>query len=232
MVFGDNVRARTAARALPRTPPTRETEEEEEDKTRQDSKTTHTLPHTTHTAIPPHTNHHHYSTMTQPCHKHTTLNQQCCDSEHKDRSGKRKRIAEQDIAHHHTPSHFPTCNTQHEKEQDNARGTGQRRMGNTMKRAGTTQRRGTTTTHHSRHSTGTLDKLEGDANTQTGGHHRSTRPSMLCHPTSSCHPPPNDSPTHLHEWGESNRRIPHHTNTTDRHTPTHHSTWQQDSSMT
>lgn len=31
---------------------------------------------------PPHSNHHRYSTMTQPCHKDTTLNQQCCDSEH------------------------------------------------------------------------------------------------------------------------------------------------------
>ena len=181
-----------------------------QDKTRQDSKTTHT-------AIPPHTNHHRYSTMTQPCHKHTTLNQQCCDREHEDRSGKKKRIAEQDIAHHHTPSHFPTCNTQHEKEQDNTRGTGQRRMGNTMKRTGTTQRRGHHNTRHSRHSTGTLDKLEGDANTQAGG-----PPPQ--HPPFNAMPPPNDSPTHHHEWGESNRRIPHHTNTADTHSHPHRTT--------
>ena len=42
MVFGDNVRARKAARALPRTPTTREGEEEEE---RTNDKTTHTFTH-------------------------------------------------------------------------------------------------------------------------------------------------------------------------------------------
>lgn len=41
MVFGDNVRARKAARALPRTPTGKE--EENQDKT----------PHTTHTTTPP-----------------------------------------------------------------------------------------------------------------------------------------------------------------------------------
>nr|DAS34302.1 MAG TPA: hypothetical protein [Caudoviricetes sp.] len=39
----------------------------------------HRTPH----ALLPNTNHHRYSTMTQPCHKDTTLNQQCCDREHK-----------------------------------------------------------------------------------------------------------------------------------------------------
>lgn len=38
---------------------------------------THTRRHSN-----PHINHHRHSTMTQPCHKDTTLNQQCCDSEH------------------------------------------------------------------------------------------------------------------------------------------------------
>ena len=57
----------------------------------------HNTQHTTHNtqrvdseqqaphALLPNTNHHRYSKMTQPCHKDTALNQQCCDSEHKDR---------------------------------------------------------------------------------------------------------------------------------------------------
>ena len=68
----------------------------------------HTLPITTHTtemhtttrmtcrqqtphALLPNTNHHPYSTKTQPCHKDTTLNQQCCDSKHTKEKGDRAK---------------------------------------------------------------------------------------------------------------------------------------------
>ena len=44
MVFGDNVRARRAARALPRTPPTGETEEEDREKRKTSNETTHPPP--------------------------------------------------------------------------------------------------------------------------------------------------------------------------------------------
>lgn len=59
MVFGDNVRARKAARALPRTPTTRRRQREEEDKQRDHTPTAIPQP-TQHncsntTAIPPHT---------------------------------------------------------------------------------------------------------------------------------------------------------------------------------
>ena len=76
MVFGDNVRARKAARALPRTPTAREEERKRERRRRQA-----TRPHTP--PFPTNANHHRHPTMTHPCHKHTTLNQQCCDREHK-----------------------------------------------------------------------------------------------------------------------------------------------------
>nr|DAO84563.1 MAG TPA: hypothetical protein [Caudoviricetes sp.] len=67
--------------------------------------------------------------MTQPCHKDTTLNQQCCDSKHKDRE-KRSRtqlhtkqtpaaaipqhnttpLRQHHYCKQHTPPHFPTHN--------------------------------------------------------------------------------------------------------------------------
>lgn len=53
MVFGDNVRARKAARALPRTPATRRRRGKKGD--REDEQRSHTL---THTAIPYTTTHH------------------------------------------------------------------------------------------------------------------------------------------------------------------------------
>lgn len=45
------------------------------------------------------------------------------------------------------------------------------------------------------------------------------------------HPPPRNAPPSTTTRG-GDRRIPHHTKTTDRHSPTHHSTWQQDSNTT
>ena len=83
-MFGDNVRARRAARALPRTP-IREEEEKEEEEQREPC-----TPHTT--AIPSHLNHHRHSAMTHSCHKTRRLNQQCCDNEHKDGEERRGRL--------------------------------------------------------------------------------------------------------------------------------------------
>ena len=73
VVFGDNVRARKAARALPRTP-THKRKRKREDKRREPPPRT--------TVLLPNTNHHRHPTMTQPCHKDTTLNQQWCDNKH------------------------------------------------------------------------------------------------------------------------------------------------------
>ena len=148
MVFGDNVRARRAARALPRTPAQREREEEErrgEEKRAEGKEERNQNPHTTHCtprALLPNTNHHRYSTMTQPCHKDTTLNQQCRDREHKEGEGGKRETQPFTMRQHtlqcraaqqRTPPHFPTHNkhdtTQTEEGarttqegQDNAKG--------------------------------------------------------------------------------------------------------------
>lgn len=95
VVFGDNVRARKAARALPRTPTQRGRGEGK--KTRQRGQDHTPL---THRHSNPHTNHQRHFTMTQPCHKTHPLNQQCCDSRHKE--GKR-RIQPFTIRHHTHP---------------------------------------------------------------------------------------------------------------------------------
>lgn len=62
MVFGDNVRARTAARALPRTP----TQEEEKEENKKDKRENHTPSHHRH---PPNIK------PSPPFHNDTTLSQ-------------------------------------------------------------------------------------------------------------------------------------------------------------
>lgn len=158
MVFGDNVRARRAARALPRTPQQekkrkrrqeRETERRKRQATRPHTLTPLTaIPHTTtqcntaqqdnthhntqrvdsrqqtpHTLLP-NTNHHRHSTMTYPCHKDTTLNQQCCDSKHNGEEKKSK--TKHALPSHNTLRHSTTQTgkgqEQYEREQDNTRG--------------------------------------------------------------------------------------------------------------
>ena len=107
--------------------------------------------HTPH-ALLPNTNHHRYSTMTQPCHKDTALNQQCCDSKHKGRGEKERNTTftmrphtppqhdsiarhntatatrQQCCTHHHTSP--PTTNT----TTQNKKGTGTIRGEQTMRR--------------------------------------------------------------------------------------------------
>ena len=124
--------------------------------------------------------------MTQPCHKDTTLNQQCCDSEHKD-------VREEEgnttfTTRPHTPqptphnTHRPPVlrtqhsNTatrrrsgQHDTRECDTRGTGQyevpdltRRQGTLLKRTGTTRDRGTAQHHTApRHSTRPPCKRQG-----------------------------------------------------------------------
>ena len=89
---------------------------------------------------------------------------------------------------------------------------------------------GTTHTHHSRHSTGPPRKRKGDTNTQTGDANIRRGVSNTAALHSPCHPP-STMPPHHSQWphppprrGESGRRIPHHTNTTDTHPHPHHTT--------
>lgn len=151
MVFGDNVRARMAARALPRTPTQRgreRTKERQEDKTSNENYTPitpitpppfHNPQHNTTKqdktrqdktctvvttkwyadsilptppAFLPNANHHRHSTMTQPRHKDTALNQQCCNNEHKEEEdGKGRREEERDTTIHNETTHTTTTHT-------------------------------------------------------------------------------------------------------------------------
>ena len=133
-MFGDNVRARRAARALPRTPQQKRKRKRREKRDKKDKTCTvittrwyadsirhpHTRPPRPHIAFLPNTNHHRYSPITQPCHKDTPLNQQCCDNEHKDRRGERDTVP---------PPHFPTHNkhgnTRQKRNGNDTRGNGQ-----------------------------------------------------------------------------------------------------------
>ena len=222
MVFGDNVRARRAARALPRTPTAkRKRRREEED-------TPSHLPSPT--ALPPNTNHHRYSTMTQPCHKHTTLNQQYCDNGHtrwmgRESNGTQFTHNTQHTTHNPPPPftsthHLPIShcimpphtrrkrNETTRREQDNVKGRTQSEDGAPQHTPLPPFNRTTTQT--------------GRGHQHTDGRVSVTAPTLHqpCHPTSSCHPPPNDSPTHPHDEGGAHRGYP---TTRTPQTHTHHS---------
>ena len=162
--------------------------------------------------------------MTQPCHKDTTLNQQCCDREHKEGERGRKRMTDTTSprpAIHNT--HPPTSHcimpphTRQKRDENNTKGGTQSEHGDN--------------THTTRHSTGPQGKRQrgtpthktGDANTQRGGqrqyppftHHATPPSAMPPHHPRRPHPPP--------RRGGSTQRIPHHTNTADTPPPpTHH----------
>lgn len=168
MVFGDNVRARKAARALPRTPTQR-------------GRGRGTKAHA------PHPRH---STMTQPRHKNTALNQQCCDKEH---GGERRKEGEARRC-----KRGKTC-----EGEDPIQAQGQH----------TPPHPAIQRDHHTR---------RGTPHTRRGDQQHS-RPSLTMPPTTTTaphhprwpHPPP--------RRGGSRQRIPHHTNSTDTHSPpTHH----------
>ena len=172
------------------------------------------------TAFLPNTNHHHYSPITQPCHKDTALNQQCCDNEHKDRRGER------DTTPHRTSP--PTTNT---ATQDK-RGTRTMREEQTMRRrAGQCkmpdpiQRRGHRTHHHIRHSIGPQGKrqggrqhADGDTDIQRGVSNTAALHSP-CHPPPQRHPTIHDGPTLHHDEGGARRGYP---TTRTAQTYTHH----------
>lgn len=207
MVFGDNVRARRAARAPPRTPTQRGRGRRRWEK--RERKNTPLTP--SHTAfLPLHINHHRYSTMTQPCHKDTTLNQQCCDSKHRER---REEQNGTQFRHRTSP---PTTNTAtHKRKGSEDDIKGQRHV------------KGRTQSEHGGQHTPTAPAIQwdhhanrkGDTNTRQEGHQHSTRPSFIM-------PPHLVMPPRHPRWphpprceGEGGQRIPHHTNSTDTRTP-------------
>lgn len=234
MVFGDNVRARKAARALPRTPTQKGRERKRDRKTRQATRTTHPPHHrhsTTHNimrqdktrtvittrwyadsilhtphALLPNTHHHHYSPITQPCHKDTAPNQQCCDREHRrwKRGEEERRIKE-----------GKQCKTgktmQEEREQCEEDGDNTRQGDNTQPAPPAIQQghrvndKGTPTRRRP------TDIQRGVSNTAALPHHATHHP--LCHPTI------HDGPTHHHDEGGTDRGYP---TTRTAQTYTHH----------
>ena len=120
----------------------------------------------------------------------------------------------------HSPTHNTHHNTQTEEEQDNT----EEEQDNTRCRT-KPEHGGITHTHpaiqhdHPTKKKGDTDTNEGDANIRQEGQHHSTRPSLTTPPHHAMpphhprcpHPPP--------RRGGSRQRTPHHTNTTDRHTP-------------
>lgn len=62
---------------------------------------------------------------------------------------------------------------------------------------------------------------EGDTTRETG--RPATQPPFTHHATHHplCHPTTHDGPTLHHDEGGSTQRIPHHTNSTDTHSPLH-----------
>lgn len=162
--------------------------------------------------------------MTQPCHKDTTPNQQCCDSKHKDRreeqSGTQFR--------RRTPPHFPT----HNRHVTTRRGRGSRTMrrgqgqyegGRDNARVPHPIRTRGNTTHHPRHSTGPLSKRKGDTAHKTG--RPATLPPFTHHATHHplCRPTIHNSPTHHQREGGAHRGYPA-TRTAQTHTHHPHTT--------
>ena len=173
-------------------------------------------PHS-HRYFDPHTNHHRYSTMTQPCHKNTTLNQQCRDREHKRWEGEGESGTQ--FLHRTSP---PTTNT---TTQDR-RGTGAILEGTEQcegerhnARCRTQSEHGATRSPPPRHSTGPQGK-------QQGGHQHTdgesvTLPPFTHHATHHPrqHATIHDGPTHHHCEGGAHRGYP---TTRTAHTYTHH----------
>ena len=123
--------------------------------------------------------------MTQPCHKNTALNQQCCNSEHKDGREKERNTTFTTKPHtpHTPPSRSPYTTQQHKEKagqhdtrECNARRTRQcgmpdlpRRQGTPRRGQGDNTRQGTTRHTHPRHSTGPPSKRKGDTNSRREG---------------------------------------------------------------
>ena len=229
MVFGDNVRARKAARALPRTPPTRETKEEEEETEKANEETTHTY---THPHPPP------FHNTAQQDNTHTTLKhtpqhiksrQRTVDTTRPSTQHKPSPLFHNDTTlsqRHGTKSTMLRQGTQTvdrrrgEERRSNARGTRQ------CEGEYPIRTRGQHTTTTPRHSIGPQGKRQGGTPTRRRGRqHADGETGSTAALPSPCHPPPqrhptvHDSPTLHHNEGGADRGYP---TTRTPQTHTHH----------
>ena len=175
-------------------------EEEEEEDERQD----HTHP-----------SHHRYSAMTQPCRKTHTPNQQYCDSEHAEGAGEESNRT-QLAPTRNTPPPFTTRTTAPPHPQHATQGeAGQHKAPNQSTRGITTRTTPAIQHRHPANRKGTPTRGREDQ-------YNTARPSLAMPPRLVMPPHHPRRPAHHHEWGEGGQRMPHHTNSTDTHTTTHH----------
>ena len=209
----------------------RRSEEKKTEKT--SDETTHTFTH----RLSARSNHHRYSTMTQPCHKNTTLNQQCCDSKHKEKGGQKNKTRS---THHRTsPPTTHTATQDRSEDEDNVKG-GQdnARCRTQSEEDGETVRNGE---HHTPYTTalqrGPPTKRQGDADTKQGGRqHTAGRINDTAalhsprHPPSAMPPTTQRCPHHHHDEGGADRGYPtaqRPRTDTHPHTTAHLATRQQ-----
>ena len=161
--------------------------------------------------------------MTQPCHKDTTLNQQCCDSKHKTEEESRAQF------HHRTSP--PTTNTTPQDrrgmrtirgEQTMRRGARQHEMPYPIRTRDNTQ----PTPRHSMRPPRTQDgghqHADGGHRTQDRGGHQHSRPSLTMPPTIRyATPPSTTAPPTTTTRGGAHRGYP---TTRTPHTRTPHTT--------
>ena len=150
-----------------------------------------------HTALLPNTTHHRYSTMTQPCHKDTPLNRQCCDGEHERRKRGEGR--------------------QCKRDKNNMKGRTQSEHGDNTHPPHPPFNRATEQTEgEPQHTDGGRRHSTGSPATQPPFTHHATH-----HPL--CHPTIHDGPTLHHEEGGADRGYPT-TRTPQTHSHPHHTT--------
>lgn len=154
--------------------------------------------------------------MTQPCHKDTALNQQCCDNEHKDRRGERGTVH---------PPHFSTHNkhgnTRQKRNGNDTRGT------DNVKGGGRHNARCQPQPEHGDNTQPTTPAIQrdhhankrGTPHTRRGGQQHN-RPSLTTPPTiRHAAPPSTTAPPTTTTKGEAHRGYP---TTRTAQTHTHH----------
>lgn len=174
--------------------------------------------------------------MTQPCHKDTTLNQQCCDSKHKD-GGEKEHNVHNETTHTNLPFSAHNTTIQRRRRQHNTKEC-KAREDRTMRSARSNSktgehheedrdntRQGDNTPHTPpRHSTGPPRKRKGDTAHKTGS--PATQPPFTHHATHHHNgtPPSATAPPSTNVRGEQTEDTPpheHHRHTLTTHTPQH-----------
>lgn len=171
--------------------------------------------------------------MTQPCHKNTTLNQQCCDSKHKNgRRGKAESPHYQNLTPHkhhptlqtHTPTALPHTPHKTKEKQGDIRGAGTTQRGDGNNAKGRIQSEDGAPPHipHPALQYGRHANNKGNTNAQTGGTVSTPPPFNAMPPTTTTHALPSTTAPPATTVRGGDQRITHRTKTSDRQTHTAH----------